>query len=189
MIVFKTINLYIMHKVPLLILFLFVTVITRGQDTRYDTCQYLKQYTGEWISINGNDTIRIYLRTHRDYNPSNNLISDNIYGWHEYKRGNTIIESNYQYRFMILPYNYFSDSITIEQSSILMSPQACHPDSVKIMGSITDYLQAKQMKIVTATLDPTRTIMTWKQEHSTGYGSLNGAYGMTLPRQFILKKQ
>jgi hypothetical protein len=178
-----------MYRILLLILFLSIAQITRSQNTiEYDTCRYLKQYEGEWQYVNGIDTIRVYLRFHRDYSASLGFISDNLYGWHEYKKGNQVIESKYQYRFMQLPYHYDSvDNTNFCSIGLIMA--RCNNDSPKLRGSIFDYLQAKEMKTVTASLDPTRTIMTWKQEHAEGYGWFTGAYGMTLPRQFVLKKQ
>jgi hypothetical protein len=181
-----------MRKALLMIVCFMAALITPSQNViRYDTCQLIKQYAGEWQYVNGIDTIKIYFRYHRDYSASFSHISDKLYGWHEYKKGNQVIESRYQHRFMPLPYNYDSDSNrnSTDRRSIRLSIVYCNNDSLKFIGTIFDYSQAKEMKTVTATLDPTRTIMIWKQEHSTGYGSLTGAYGMTLPRQFVLKKQ
>jgi hypothetical protein len=178
-----------MRKALLMIVCFMAALITRSQNTiDYDTCRYLKQYEGEWRYENGIDTIRIYLRFHRDSSASFGSISDNLYGWHEYKKGNQIVESKYHNRFIPLPYNYDGSNST-DRRSIRLSLPFCNNDSLKLTGTIIDSLQAKEMKIVTATLDPTSTIMTWKQEHAEGYGWFTGAYGMTLPRQFILKKQ
>ena len=71
-------------------------------------CPTLNSFVGEWRYVNGQDTIRIYLRT-GDYT----ILTDGVrntsiamlFGWHEFKSGNTIIESNYTNGNMTLPTN------------------------------------------------------------------------------------
>lgn len=155
----------------------------------YDTCNYLQQYAGEWKHINGQDTIRIYFRSLRTKSNEFNYINDRLWGWVEYKRGNTIIESNYQNRFDSIP--YISRNYDFSKYSIRISLANCDNNTVNnpLVGRIRDSLQAGELHIVKATLDPTKTIMTWTQSHSECYGALTGAIGMTFPTNFVLIKQ
>ena len=160
----------------------------KAQITTFDTCQYIYQFNGEWMYANGNDTIRIFLRAQRNIYTDFNSLEDRVFGWHEYKQGNTIIESTYQNRFMAIPN---VDTITNDSFSIWLKSTGSHCNSnlISASGTITDYLQAKEGKSVTVTLDATGTIMTWEQRHGEGYGLISGATGMTLPRLFTLIKQ
>ena len=167
---------------------LFAQVITD-----YDTCNHLQQLSGEWKYVNGIDTLRILLRFHRRTIAINNqdiFIKDCLIGWHEYKKGNLIIESDYQNRFMTLPlnlstsYNNFSVYLNFDKIHNL-----CNSNSKKLHGRITDYLEASQDKEVFATLNVTNTAMTWKLWHEEWFGHGNGMVGMTLPTNFVLIKQ
>jgi len=173
----------------ILLIIISKNLFSQTSETRYDTCSALQQYQGEWRYENGNDTIRIYLRFYRNYSQNFDLISDDLIGWHEYKKGNVIIESNYQYRFMQLPYNYDGDSLQNNLFSILMGLGGCNTAANKLWGSITDYNQNKENHNIIATLNSGGTIMNWKQEHREGWGYLTGSTGMTLPKQFTLIKQ
>lgn len=180
-----------MKKLLILLMLFQVTVKMQSQNanTRFDTCYLLNQYQGEWRYVNGQDTIRIFLRAHRDFSPSFNSVNDNLYGWLEYKNGNTIIESTYPYKNSILPYNYDSDSMLVNNRSIRLNLQQCNNNSLILVGTIFDHLQANEIHIVTATLNAAKTTMLWKQRHGEGYGFVTGATGMTLPREFLLIKQ
>jgi hypothetical protein len=163
-----------------------------AQSVQYDTCQYNRQFEGEWWHISGSDTIKIYLRYSKNHDvmpDGTELIQDCLFGWHEYKRGSTVIESTYANRFMTLPYE---DTLSNATTAIRigMNPTGnCSTGSKMAKGSIVDYSQAKEIKSVKVTLDATGTIMTWKQSHREGYGFFTGAYGMTLPKEFVLTKQ
>jgi hypothetical protein len=176
-------------KYIFLILWLAAGLGTQAQPatTDYDTCQYLNRYAGEWLYANGQDTIRICLRPHRSFLPDYNIVMDQLWGWHEYKRGNIIIESNYQYRNIYLPYTWINDSISGSKYSVLLSLSECDPVRNALRGIIADYSQASELKVVTAVV--TGSTMTWKQRHGEGYGTFTGAYGMTLPTAFVLIKQ
>jgi hypothetical protein len=172
-----------------LIVLIFAANESKAQNsaTNYDTCQYTAQYAGEWRYVNGNDTIRITLRYKRDYTMTFNNLADKLYGWVEYKQGNTIIESTYQNRFMNLPYD--SDSEPPNLTSIMLSHYKCYANSFVLEGSIIDYHQAKESHKVTATVNSTNTQMTWRQDFNEWHGAITGAHGMTLPREFILTRQ
>jgi hypothetical protein len=175
-------------KYIFLILWLVAGLETQAQPatTDYDTsCPYLSRYAGEWMSVTGTDTIRIYLRVHKSYSENFNLVKTRIWGWHEYKQGNNIVESNYQHRFMNLP--YYDDSIRRHEFSIFLQLKWCDLALNTLVGTIADYSQASELKVVNAII--TGTTMTWKQRHGEGYGVFTGAYGMTLPKEFVLVKQ
>ena len=94
-------------------------------------------------------------------------------------------ESNYANRFMPI----LVDTISKNSFSIGLKLSGLNCDNKKAMGSITDYSQGMETKIVTATLDITGFYLTWDQRHSEGFGQFSGATGMTLPAHFVLQKQ
>jgi hypothetical protein len=175
-------------KALLSVFFFFFTLCAAAQnsETRYDTCQRLQHHQGEWQYVNGMDTIKIYLRYHRSYSPSFNSLSDNLIGWHEYKKGSAVIESNYQHRFMTLPYNY--DELNTNYYSLVISLKVCSTEDF-LIGTIRDITQAGELKTIVGNLNSTKTHINWKQSHMEGYGAFTGAYGMTLPKEFVLTKQ
>lgn len=158
----------------------------QNSTTRYDTCQYVAQYAGEWMYVNSLDTIRMCLRYSRNYSANNNHVSDKLYGWLEYKHGNTIIESTYQNKNMPLPYN--ADAREPNKISILIRPYDCWFFR-NFEGSITDYNQAGEIHLVKATFNPANTQLIWSQRFSEWHGAVSGAHGMTLPRDFVLLRQ
>jgi hypothetical protein len=158
-----------------------------SQSAEYDTCIKIRQYAGEWMYADGIDTIRITLRYHRDSSAEHNHVSDDLWGWHEYKRGSTIIESDYQNRLMQIP----SDCITgkiFNYCAIVLYLKPCSDTNKHLDGTIIDYLQAREDHVVTVELHPGNQTMTWRQRHSEWYGALTGAKGMTLPREFLLRR-
>lgn len=168
----------------------FICVIeANAQDTspRYDTCSQLQTLEGEWRHINGVDTICIYLRTHRSKSTSFNSITDDLWGWIEYKRGSILIESTYSNRFAFLPYE--TDNLPHNFESLKLRTDSCSTTITKLFGVITDFSQGKEPKIVKAVVDANGTTMTWRQSHVQGYGFFSGYFGMTLPKEFILIKQ
>ena len=180
-------------KKLIVLLFLIINQQAKAQNimTQYDTCQYLTQYEGEWMYTNNQDTIRIYLRTKRQYSNNHNHFSDKLYGWHEYKQGNTIIESNYANRFMYLP--FYTDSLINNLPSIRLLNYNCTlVNSNKLQGYITDLTQANEDHAVKTHMwggGYYLVYLLWKQSFVEFHGAWTGAYGMTLPREFILIKQ
>lgn len=153
-------------------------------------CPAINAFEGEWRYVNGQDTIKIYLRP-ADYTVLGLGTPETIsklWGWHEYKRGNTIIESNYANRFMPLPTN--SDAYTATFNSITLSmPLNCETSGNRLIGRISDLSQCYEAKVVTITYNASKTQLTWNQRHATGYGFITGCKGMTLPANFVLIKQ
>jgi hypothetical protein len=153
-------------------------------------CNYLQLFPGEWMYANGLDTVRIYLRYHECLFASNTTepeIRGRLLGWHEYKNANTIIESNYQYRFQSLPSDL--QDIAIDKRSIRLSMPGCNPDKKKLTGTIIDYSVENQLMVVSATFDSTLNRLVWSQRRSQAYSLGTDARGMTLPKDFILVRQ
>lgn len=172
-------------KKLLVFFFVLIAVVSQAQTTRYDTCSSIGQFAGTWVNINGPDTIRIILKYYRSWSPALNSISDDLIGWQELKRGTHVVQSDMANTMMNLPYNY--DDIADQSFSILLGPIKC--DSLVLGGSLNDLLRSRERKTVTVTINSSGTQMFWHQDHSEGYGWFTGAYGMTLPRDFILTKQ
>jgi len=165
--------------------FLSISIIANGQSS---ICPSLKSLEGEWQYTNGQDTIRICLR-YKDciFNIGENKnILANLWGWHEYKVGNTVKESNYSNRLMNIPSNY--DSVILHSYSILLSMPQCDTTKHSLRGYIDDISQCYESHTVTIQFNSSLNQITWQQEHSEGYGFISGCKGMTLPKYFILTK-
>jgi hypothetical protein len=177
-----------MKKILFIAISLLVFKSNLKAQTSFDTCQYIHRFNGEWMYASGSDTIRIFLRVQRDYYTDFKAVEDVIYGWHEYKQGNTIIESTYPNRFMTI-----SNVDTITKTSFSIGLKSlglhCNAGVMTASGSINDYLNGNQAKMVVATLDATGTIITWKQWHAASNGMFGRPSGMTLPADFTLIKQ
>jgi hypothetical protein len=189
-------NLLKMKKIFFLVLVLFVkitTAQTTGMVTEYDTCNHLRQYEGEWVYANGLDTIKIFLRFHRrQYVQSDRhrSITDYLVGWHMRKQGNLVIESNYQHRFIDLPFNLENFSSNYYSISLRFAERinTCGWNSRHLSGRIVDYNELKRLQAVKIELNSAKTIMTWKQQHTDNYGGPFST-AMTLPAEFNLVRQ
>jgi len=156
-------------------------------QTNYDTCNNLQKYAGEWRYTNGQDTIRIYLRTSRVTDQTYNVVQDRLWGWHEYKKGNTVVQTDYAHRFMTLNSNA---EVMLDSTSIALKQfRNCSNSYINLTGLIVDYNKGSQAKNVTASFNSLGTEMLWKQTNGEGQGAINGIYGMTLPKEFLLIKQ
>jgi hypothetical protein len=178
-----------MKKIILVICICSISFSIKAQNatTNYDTCQFTAQFAGQWMYTNILDTIRITLRHKRDYSQDFNHLADNMHGWIEYKRGNTIIESTYQFRYMELP--FLADTRISDHTSILCRLYTCSANNRTLEGSIIDYSQLQEIHNIKATINATNTQMIWKQSFAEWNGAISGAHGMTLPREFTLTRQ
>ncbi len=194
-------------KVISLIAFVLVVGVTKAdaQVTRppsIDTCNYLRPLEGEWVNINGADTIRIYLRFHRWYyvDPETyNSLKDQLWGWVEYKQGSTVVMSDYANRFATLPYNLAD--LTPGLRSIVLTPgkggnqvvpvgyNGCQNPITELGGGIWDIAKCRTNKIIIATVNGSGAgaQMTWSV-YAVGSETL-GCEGTTLPTTFVLTKQ
>lgn len=180
-----------MKKLILKIIFLvFISCSAKAQTGQVYDCPYLQQYQGEWLYANEQDTVRIYLRKYRTHDIESNYISDRLYGWHEYKQGNTIIESNYQNRFETLPYNIGGPSNIYPSASIYLSLiDGCQNNPYEMNGTIDDLtLGGLWYSGIRVFIEPNRTTMTWKlwPEHRM---MVSDPHYMTLPSDIVLVKQ
>lgn len=188
-----------------LLISIFFSIQGNTQVTRppyFDTCQYLQSFQGEWMNVNGSDTIRIYLRFHRNFysDPETyNSTMDELWGWIQYKQGNNIIMSDYDNRFATLPYNV--EDVTPGLRSIILSPgkgghqvvpvgyEPCTNPIINIRGSITDRLRCNSSKSISAIVNPQGTEMSWNIVQPTALLDSAWCAGYTLPQNFILVKQ
>ncbi len=153
-----------------------------------DTCSYLQQFTGEWKYVNGTDTIKVYLRYHRYHSTffGPNDYFDRLWGWYEYKQGNTVVMSNYQNRFTTLP-QVVTESYT-NSHSIIMSMPDCADTTRKLIGQMDDLNHPTSTYRIVAELNPTKTQMVFWHTFTMG-NFHNPDIEKTLPQEFILIKQ
>jgi hypothetical protein len=170
-------------------LFILVFTFCVSANAQSTYCPTVNAFIGEWRYVNGQDTIKVYLRT-KDYtitypnSPSSQIAV--IWGWHEYKKGNVVIESNYSDRFIALPTDL--DNYNEDNYSIFLTLPQCNTSLQKLMGNIDDLSQCREMKVVTINYNSLQNQLVWSQRDSEGYGFLNGCKGMTLPSNFVLTK-
>lgn len=188
-----------MKKIKLLLIitsYLFgsISIAKAQQTTNYYLCPTLQQYEGEYKYVNGQDETKIYLRYHREirmgaeFGLNYDAIQDVLIGWICYTSGGTIIDSNYQNRYMFLPYianNIFRDSY----SFFLTYDYKTGCGSPILQGAIRDFGHSSQTKNVVVNVSNNGQTFDWSQYHQIGYGAFNGDYGMTLPANFVLNKQ
>ena len=145
-----------------------------------DTCPALQAFDGEWRYVNGQDTIRMYFRYHECNFPVDGKtdIIPGLWGWHEYKRGNTIVESNYSNRFMNLPGVF--DYVPSRSFSILLQMFNCDTSRGKLIGFIDDLSQPLLGITVNIQYNNAKTEIQWHQTTSKP---------TALPNYFTLTKQ
>ena len=154
---------------------------------KYDTCNYLQQYAGEWRYVRTQDTIRIFLKVLRTFKADYNSTQDLLWGWHEYKRGNTIKQSDYQNRYnnpsSVWGNMYAMTSIWLKQNS------GCSSSMIPLTGSIKDYGKSvtHQLRIDMSSNGDTMYLKQWYYgTNGLGTGQVSG---MTLPQQLTLIRQ
>jgi hypothetical protein len=171
-------------KILIISISLLLFKFSASAQIKYDTCHYIQQYEGEWMSASGQDTIRIYLRYNRDYSAKFKNVSDQLYGWYDYKHGNIVAASNYSNRFLPMSYNA-DDSLSNKGAiDLWFSSRNCSNDNLYLNGSVIDPIdyQVTDVKII---LNAAKTIMTWYQDNM----EFEGGKPLTLPRNMILVKQ
>lgn len=177
-----------MKKFVITILVVFCASTSDAQTgTTYD-CPYLQQYEGEWVYANGGDTIRVYLRKGRTHDTETNEISDRLFGWHQYKHNNVIVESNYDSRFETIPYN-LGVSSGMHNSMSFYIINGCTDNLYEFEGYMKDLtLGSHWLNGVKAIVDPSRTVLTWKMWPLFRLLNTDPQY-MTLPTDFILIRE
>ena len=177
----------------MLIMFKDSVKAQNNYQTKYDTCNYYRQFEGEWRYINGNDTVRVYLKTLRIYfspiDLDGGLFRDDLIGWHEYKQGNNIIESNYQSRFLPLsscilyapPLKYSIDLNFWKEFG------SCNTSSRILVGDFVDISRIGQWCQAKAEINPAITEMHFV--HWPHAPCKVQPCGTTLPAEMTLIKQ
>ena len=153
---------------------------------RYDICNSLQQYEGEWMNVSGNDTIRIYLKPLRTFSQRYNTIRDLLWGWVEYKQGNNIVMSNYANRFLPTSDNW---SYMVSITNFSLSKYIC--SSQKLDGLFSDINHHRGLInwIVEVTISTNDITMDVWQQRTPSYNLNLGDTAITLPQRFTLIKQ
>jgi hypothetical protein len=184
-----------MKQLILLIFILKFSLSLSGQvgddALKYDTCHVsAQQFVGNWLYVNGIDTVRLNLRLHRG-NDNYGEIVDIIYGWHEYKKGNIIVESIFDKKNIVIP--YVIDTFTTNSWSVamMMLNQPCSINNVTAAGTLADYSRNATdiSHSIRATLDATRTKLTTEITMYNGWQLKPWNTGITLPRKMTFVKQ
>ncbi|MES1181477.1 MAG: DUF6705 family protein [Flavobacterium sp.] len=179
-----------MKKLFIFLFYLSATgILLNKAHAQSSKCLLLNSFTGEWRYANGQDTIRVYFRA-QDYTIITSGVPDQtiscLRGWHQYKQGSTIIESNYGNRFMTLPATTANE--TPHSYSIMLQMPQCDTSRHNFIGMIDDITQCYEYKNVTAQFNTSLNQITWTQQRA-GYVITSGCTGMTLPGTFVLTKQ
>lgn len=156
-----------------------------AQLTIYDTCQAIRPYEGEWRNISGQDTIKVYLRVHTFYSQIINTYEAEILGWHEYKSGSTVIQSDYSHRFDALPLNFHQKPQIM--FSIGLNGGSCRPIINNLYGAMTDYTKQRCQNWAITRIN-SNTIQVF-QVPCEVIDEFSFIPGFTLPQSFILTKQ
>ncbi|MFC4263888.1 DUF6705 family protein [Ferruginibacter yonginensis] len=170
-----------------------VTAQTAIDYTEYDTCNLLQQYAGDWLYTNGADTIKIYLKAHRGKYMQPTYIFDALWGFIEYKHGNTIVVSDYANRFITIPFLLKDWPLVYRTLSIRF--RNCNTAETNLFGRLRYRLAGDQLYNVKVTLSNNGTVMQWHQEFqqtdnqdlTIPWNRPTGANAM--PMDFILIKQ
>ncbi|MBL0254995.1 MAG: hypothetical protein IPQ27_08520 [Chitinophagaceae bacterium] len=153
---------------------------------KYDTCNTLQQYEGEWMNVSGADTIRIYLKPVRTYSQRYNTIRDLLWGWVEYKQGNNIVMSNYANQFLPTSDSWsYMNSIT----NFSLSKYICNSQKLDGLFSDLNHHRGLINWVVEVTLSANDITMDVWQQRTPYYNFNLGDTAITLPQRFTLIKQ
>ncbi|MBK7883164.1 MAG: hypothetical protein IPJ81_04685 [Chitinophagaceae bacterium] len=134
----------------------------------------LGKFTGTWQWVSGTDTVKIFLKKDNVLF-FNSYHADRIIGLHLYKKGNTIIESSYNYTNTVRSDKY---------STILAGNDS---GNNILTGTLKDLKKNKLLNI-TLTLNAQQTELQWQTNNREGLKIGPYDYGYTLPRTITLKK-
>ncbi|MBK8711075.1 MAG: hypothetical protein IPL97_04180 [Niastella sp.] len=170
-------------------LILLFTSVAANANARhpleYDTCNTLQQYQGEWMNVSGTDTLRIYLRPVRTFEPVYNNIDDILWGWIEYKQGSNIIMSNYANRNLPVSNSW---DFMFNSTNLRLRKYICN--SEKLEGTFRDINHHNGMIDWSADIivSPTEVKMNIWQQRASHYNLNLNDTAMTLPSRFTLIK-
>jgi hypothetical protein len=134
----------------------------------------LTKFTGTWQWTNGTDTVRIFLKKDNVICPGN-FKADFIVGFHLYKKGNTIIESSYDY----------TNTVHADKHSTILAGNDNGNNT--LTGTLKD-LSKNKLVHLKLTLNFMKTKLQWQTENREGVHIGPYDYGFTLPRTITLKK-
>jgi hypothetical protein len=137
----------------------------------------LNNFIGTWRWVNGIDTITIKLKKELVLIPSFNFKWTVITGCHEYKQGNTFIESNLQ---------YFGYAYSAGYASIFADNDRGASGNI-VDGNITDLSKGKKIHSIKMVFNSSLTEMTFTISHTEGM-KYNEIPGMTLPSNLTFIK-
>jgi hypothetical protein len=147
----------------------------------YITNNTMGAFHGTWLWVSGMDTVKIYLITKKIHFTDNDGFDiDCIVGWHVYKRGNVVIESNY------------ANINNTSTNSLTCSNEIDTPDPLKVKGDFKDLTKNKHGN-VTLTLNAAGNQLTWKLENSPGAKYRRSTdppydWNFTLPENIVFTK-
>ena len=170
------------------------SIFAQVNFTTYDTCNRLNPLIGDWLYTNGTDTIKIYFRLHRGkYANGSKFVIDNLWGFLEYKQGNNIIVSDYDNRFINIP--YLLDTFSYRSTVRIRFSECGANNSNLLTGRLRYRFLGDQIYNVNAILNSTGTQMTWHQvfvdtERQLLTTPTNQPQGSNaMPTDFVLIKQ
>ena len=148
-----------------------------------DTCQYVHEFDGEWKNITGSDTIVVYFRSKNLYSTLHDKYRTTEFGWHEYKKGSTLIQSDYSHRFDTLP--FLEEDRSNVNYSISLSFLECFTPLINLYGAMKDYAINNSNQNWRVKKINNNTLMV-KQINSEAMATIYHTSGYTLPIVFYL---
>ena len=93
------------------------------------------------------------MRVNNFYSIPNNTITGELLGWHEYKIGNSVIESDYSQRFDVLPTNFSQKGAIVFSLNIVASTgnSECSTVLTMLHGSMRDFNKYNKYQILKIT--------------------------------------
>jgi hypothetical protein len=172
------------HKTILLVILIVISknniaqYITPGS---YEINNTLSRFEGSWLWNNGTDTVWLNMQKQKVHFSDVPFDQDVLVGWHKYKKGNTIIESNYtNIGIQYTPSTRLNSSI--------FGSNAPATDSNLFEGTINDISKNKAISL-TLTLNSAQNQLIWKTENIPGTTYGNFDYSFTLPTLMTFIKQ
>lgn len=172
-----------MKKIFLLTFFVFAILTTQAQQFpklgENIANPSLGKFEGKWIWTAGADTIRLILKKENTKNPGGvNITADIITGYYTYKKGNVIIDDNYE----------LSKKKYDDKTSLMMLGIRQQTDSIS--GFIYDAKKDKTLPL-TLTISPDRKSLHFRLRKSGEQIKINKKVheGYTLPFNLKFRKE
>lgn len=147
----------------------------------YKVNNTLTRFEGCWRWTNGPDTVWLTMQKQKVHYIQIPCDWDEIIGWHQYKKDNTVIESNYKNAGI-----QYSPSTRLLSSIFGGNDPGLTPDLFE--GTIKDISKSKTIKL-TLSLNAAQNQLVWKTKNVAGTVFKPYDYGFTLPTSMIFFKQ